>query len=205
MAGCALFSQRPGHSLFIFEFEDTHYEIAGFFNEDGESANFLILRDNETILFRAMDYNQTGVIDRVLSGPVSLEEANRIYMAGMEIAKEMNQFKEIERNRLFETVTDDYTLIVESIRSEGNQFQNRLLIYDHQWTLLGIYWDTNSDGAIDRTDRGELDPELVEELYSLALQRAADENRLKSDRDGRLIITLSEDAPSGQILSSARR
>jgi len=201
LAGCALISQQPGNTLFTFEFEDNHYEIAGYTDEDGETANFLIQRDNDRILLRAIDHSQTGSIDNVMSGPLSLEEANRIYLAGLQIAMDMDRFKEIEKRRIFETTTDEYRLVVESFRSERHHFQNRFKIYDLNRVLLGIYWDINSDGVIDRTKKGDLNPELVNELYSLTLQRADEDNRLKSSQ-GQLIITQSEDELPDEVMTS---
>lgn len=191
-AGCSLFRTQPTGTLFTFNLDGKMYEIAGYVNEEGESANYLTYRDNEQVVFRALDRNRSGVIDEIISGSLSILEANEIYQAGIQIAMESDMFKTIEKNRTFEMEYGDYQLMVETYQKRKDQFHNTFLLFDLNWNLQGIYWDDNSDGSIDRTDAGELAMDRIQELYSLAIERAQEQNRLEETDDGQMIIRINE-------------
>lgn len=189
-AGCSLFRPQPSGTLFTFNHDGKTYEIAGYVNEAGESANYLTYREKENVVFRAVDQNRSGIIDRIISGSISVLEANEIYQAGIQIAMENDLFKTIERNRTFEVKYGDYQLMVESYQKRKGQFHNRFVLFDLNWNLKGIYWDDDSNGTIDRTDAGDLEMDLVRELYYVAIERAGEQNRLeKTDEDQMIIRT----------------
>ena len=192
LIGCGLFRQQPVNTLYTFSLDSKTYQIAGFHNGDGESVNYLVEKEDDRVIFRAIDEYQNGVLDRVVSGSISLREANRIYQTGIRMAMESDQFREVERERTFETETDEHRLVIASFKTGENQFQNRFLIYDLNWDLLGIYWDSDSDGVIDRQEQGDIEPDRVQALYNIALQNAADRQRIE-ERDGnQTIITIAE-------------
>lgn len=188
VVGCSMFRTQPTGTLFVFDYEGETYEIAGYGTLEGESANFLVYRDGEDIIFRVMDRNRTGVLDRVVSGSVSIEEANRIYRAGIQIAMMEDQFKSIDLERTYEIKSDDYRLVVESYPKHEGLFQNRFIIYDLNWSIIGIYWDEESNGKIDSVISGEMDMEKVQELYTVILQRAEKKGKLQQSDDNKFII-----------------
>lgn len=191
VAGCSLFRSQPTGTLFTFEHEDKMYEIAGYVNESGESANYLTYREGDNVVFRAIDRNRTGVIDQVLSGSISMLEANEIYQSGIEMAMKQDLFKNIERNRTFELQYGDYQLMIESYQKTEEEFHNRFVLYDLNWNLKGIYWDDDSNGTIDRREAGELELDLARELYSITIERAGEQNRLEKTGDDQVIISLN--------------
>lgn len=189
VAGCSLFRSQPSGTLFIFDHDGKTYEIAGHINEDGESVNFLTNREDDDVIFRAIDRNQSGVIDQIIYGSISVLEANEIYQAGIQIAMANDQFKTVEKNRTFELEYGDYQLMVESYQKRTDQFHNRFVLFDLNWNLKGIYWDNDSDGTIDRTDAGDLDLEIVQDLYSIALESAGEQSRLEKTDNDQIIIS----------------
>ena len=188
VAGCSLFRTQPTGTLFIFDYEGETYEIAGYGNQEGESANFLVYRDGKEIIFRAMDRNRTGVLDRVVSGSIPIEEANEIYRAGIQIAMLEGQFKSIDLERTYEIKLDDFRLVVESYPKLEGQFHNRFIIYSLDWSIIGIYWDEESDGEIDSVISGEMEMDKVQELYTVILQRAEKKGKLQQVNDNQFII-----------------
>lgn len=191
MAGCSLFKTQQNGSLFVFEYEGQTYEIAGFTGEDGESVNMLLQRDPESdaIYFRVIDENQTGILDRVITGDINLKDANRIYQAGIRIAQQQDQYKSIDRERTFETETDEYRLIVESYLKRQNSPFNRFIIYDLNWNLLGIYFDEGSDATLNRQQEADVEMTTAQELYNVAIERAGENNKLEKSSDRQVIIT----------------
>lgn len=189
LAGCSLFRSQQTGTLFSFEYEGKVYDISGYTNEVGESVNYLTYRDNNDLVFRAVDHHRSGVIDQVVSGSITVKEANIIYQAGIRIAMEQDLYKNIDRYRTFEFKYDDYQLMVETYQKREGEFHNRFVIFDLNWELEASYWDDNSDGTIDRIDTGDLDMDTVQNLYSLALDRAGDADRLNETDSGQIIIS----------------
>lgn len=189
LAGCSLFRSQKTGTLFSFEYEGNTYEIAGYTNEEGESTNYLTFREQNNLVFRAVDHHRSGIIDQVLSGSITVEEANDIYQAGIRIAMEQGLFKNIDRYRTFEFKYDNYQLMVETYQIREGEFHNRFVIFNLNWDLVAVYWDDDSDGTVDRTDSGDLGMDVVQNLYSIVLDRAGDANRLIETDSGQIIIS----------------
>jgi len=66
VAGCSMFRTQQSGTLFSFNYEGKTYEIAGYTNSAGESANYLTYRENESVQFRAVDHNRSGIIDQIM-------------------------------------------------------------------------------------------------------------------------------------------
>ncbi len=192
IAGCATVQPQPANTLFSFEFENSTYEIFGVTSEEGESVNFLVYREDDNTIFRVIDYNQDGVLDRVITGSVDLTDANNIYQEGIRQAREQDRFREIEKAREFEMLHNDYRLVVQSLLEDKQSYQNRFIIYSSDWIVLGIYWDDESDGILTRTEKGEIELSDAQTLYELILQRASEENRIEDSADERFILTKDE-------------
>jgi len=188
VSGCSMFRYQQTGSLFLFEYQGKKYEIAGHTNEMGESANYLTHREGKKIVFRAIDHNRAGVIDQVMSGSIGVLEANEIYQAGIQSAMEEDLFKNIKRNRTYESKYGDYRLVVETYLKRNNEFHNRFLLFTLNWELKGIYWDEDSDGLIDRRASGEVDLETAQNLYSIILDEAEEEYQLIETENGQRII-----------------
>lgn len=202
IAGCSLFKSQPKGSVFSFDYEGKTYQIVGYNEIEGESANFLIYREDDTVLFRVIDRNQTGTLNDVLSGDISLSEANRIYQAGITIAMEQEQYREKDRQRSFETEMEEYRAIIESYVKNWETPRNRLVIYDLNWRLIGIFWDENSNGIVDTVDYGDMEIGTAQSLYETALNRAGSQGRLDKNDSNTFIISRAASGKSDRRLSS---
>jgi len=167
-------------------------------SEDGESANYLTYREQDNVIFRAVDYNRTGVIDQVVSGSVSVTDANEIYQAGIQIAVERNLFKNIDRNRTFESKYGDYQLMLETYQKREGEFHNRFILYNLEWELIAVYWDDDSDGLVDRSESGDLDLDTAQNLYGIVLDKAKESRRLIETDENQFII--SRDKQNKELL-----
>jgi hypothetical protein len=54
---------------------------------------------------------------------------------------------------------------------------------------MGVYWDDDSDGILDREDSGDLELDAAQNLYMIAIQQAAEKNRLQETEDGQILIS----------------
>jgi len=124
-----------------------------------------------------------------VSGSITVNEANEIYQAGIEIAMERDLFKNIEKERTFEYRYGKYQLIVETYQKRVDVYHNRFILFDLQWELMGVYWDDDSDGILDREDSGDLELDAAQNLYMIAIQQAAEKNRLQETEDGQILIS----------------
>lgn len=188
VGGCSIFRSQETGTLFTFEFEGETYEIAGYTNQRGESANYLTHRDQDNVVFRAIDHNRSGIIDQVVSGTIGLMEANRIYQAGIQIAMEKDLFKNIDRNRTYEMEYGDYQLMVETYLKRDDEFHNRFVLFTLNWELVGIFWDDNCDGIIDRSEMDGIELNTAQEYYLIALERAEEDERLIETDNEQIII-----------------
>lgn len=194
LAGCASVPQQPSNTYFSFDFEDSTYEIIGITTEDGGSVNFLMHRKNDTTLFRVIDVNRDGVIDRVVTGSIELDRANLIYREGIQQAIERNQFREAVRPREFEIDYDDYRLQVQSFETGRDRYQNRFVIFNPDGIILGVYLDEGSDGKLNSLELGDVTIDDAQILYDVILLRATEKNRIETTHIGRYIITYDKPA-----------
>lgn len=193
MSGCLLFRQQPEGTYYSFEYQGEMYEIIGVQSDQGETANFLVERENGGVVFRAIDRNQEGTLEQVLSGDIELERANRIYREGIRLAQEEGRYNEIEKFREFLYRYGSVRLVLRSTIKEGDTFVNLFVIYDDDGSVVGIYRDAGSDGVITDVDKGKTELEDARELYKMLLNRAREENRIDDSYPDRFIIT--EDDP----------
>jgi len=194
LTSCALFRHQPEGTQFSFEFENETYQILGYTSDEGQSANFLVKRDGDRTIFRAIDRDQDGIIDQVITGSVGLPEANEIYREGIRQARELGQHKEVERFREFEHTYLEYRLLVQSYIPETDTYLNRFIIAGLNRDVISVAWDDDSDGVLNRIESGNIDLETAQSLYERTLDRAADNNRIEPDMDGRFVITTGKPA-----------
>ena len=102
---------------------------------------------------------------------------------------EQDLFRNIDRNRTFESEYGDYRLLVETYQKRKGEFHNRFLLYDLNWELIGVYWDDDSDGTIDRSEAGNIEMESAQNFYTIALERAEESDRLIETDESQVIIS----------------
>ncbi|CAN5381913.1 hypothetical protein BH23BAC3_BH23BAC3_15150 [soil metagenome] len=192
IAGCASVRHQPAHTLFSFELDNSTYEIIGLNTEEGESVNFLIHRENVNTIFRVIDYNQDGTLDRIITGSIDLMDANTIYQEGIRQAMEQDRFREVEQFREYEITYNNYRMVIQSVSEGRTIYQNRFLIYDTDWILIGVFWDEDSNGELTRIDMGDIELNDAQLLYDEILQRASEDNRIDERFEERFIITKDE-------------
>lgn len=204
LTSCALFRHQPEGTQFSFEFENETYQILGYMSEEGQSANFLVKREGDQTIFRAIDRDQNGIIDQIITGSVGLQEANEIYKEGIRQARELGKHKEIERFREFEHTYREYRLLVQSYIPDTDSYINRFIITDLNRNIISVAWDDESDGLLTRIESGDIDLQAAQALYERILSRAADNYRIETNMDGRYVITTGRPADV-QIIRSVNR
>lgn len=182
--GMACSTVKPaGSSRFSFAVDGRSYEIISIRDAEGGGANLLIHRDNKLAVFRAMDSNRDGIIDFIQSGNISLENANRIYSAGLDIAREQGFYKPLYIDRVFRHTINQTRY---EIRTYGNNAQTWFNTF-RIGTEDRIWQDYDADGTLDHINNLPV-PAHIQKLYSRILQIAEKEKRLT--RSGRYLIII---------------
>lgn len=187
VAGCSTTKDAVKSSIFSFDLDGESYQIIGYTSNWGESANILLqLKDNSPV-FRAIDYDRNGRIDVIVYGDKTIEEANFAYRSGIQMALKKNLVKQEKSKGEFEYKSDDFIFVVETFR-EDDDYINRFFIYYKNWNTAGMYRDIESNGILDRAEKGGIPMEEAQVYYEMVLEKAAEKNRLEKRDDERFII-----------------
>jgi len=186
-AGCSTTKETAKSSMFSFQLDGESYQIIGYTSEWGESANILVQLEDESPIFRAIDYDRNGRIDVIVYGDKTIEEANFAYRSGIQIALKKNLVQQERSKGEFEYKTDDFIFVVETFWEEDD-YTNRFFIYYKNWNTAGLYRDIESNGILDRAEKGGIPLEEAQGYYEMVLEKAAEKNRLEEREDERFII-----------------
>ena len=186
-AGCSTTKETAKSSIFSFQLDGESYQIIGYTSDWGESANVLLQLKDDSPVFRAIDYDRNGRIDVIVYGDKTIEEANFAYRSGIQMAMKRNLVKQEKTKGEFEYETDDFIFVIETFR-EDDRYTNRFFIYYKNWNTAGLYRDLESNGILDRSEKGGIPLEEAQVYYERVLEKAAEKNRLEKREDERFII-----------------
>lgn len=166
-------------NLLTFSYQGKDYKILGFFPQDLDGFNLLIRKEQNTILLKCIDRQQDGILDEVVVGDITLEEANIIYQEGILIALENGSLKEkqydhyyliSDMGKIFELRTyvpvdgEPYNIFAVKPISDGRTYVLR---------------DLEADGSLDYFEEGEGELELFQSYYDKVVQKGISGNNIK--------------------------
>lgn len=173
--GCAAHKPQVRVSQYRFNLEDNTYRIRSISSKDkAESYNELI-----GVKFMAVDYDQDGIIDCILLGEASLDEAQKIYEYGINGVAKENKLQVLNPgiNRYIQE-KNDFQIEIRSFRPVNAQPFNEFKITDNRPIVrpeVIILVDQNADGILDEVLKGsvaleEYQPQY-DEMISSGLQK----------------------------------
>lgn len=170
-------------TIFRFDFEGEQYEIIGYNEVEGreEGVNDLVLRDGSTVRLWARDNTQDGFIDSVIQGDVSLQDANRIYLAGIRAAMERGSYKERPYARRFEILSGFYAFDIISLSVGENDTYNLFIIRDIKTQEIVSVRDFGRDGILDDPLIEEEERDFWQPFYTRILEKGREMNRIGFD------------------------
>lgn len=189
--GCATTQQPEGRHAFSFEFEGAQYHIIGVDLEGGDGANILLLRDTARVLLRALDLDQDGLIDTVLTGNTTLSKANEIYASGIAIAKSQGRYSVQTPARLFEFSRPEGTYTVQTSLLGDGSARNRFELQGVRAGNSFVALDGSANGILDKLQEGAIPLDDAQSAYVIVLNEGL--------RVGRI------DQNNGQYIVSAHR
>lgn len=181
--GCSGPREASRSHVFTFTHDDRQYEIISSVRPQGEGSNDLILRDGRRVLLRARDTEQAGVVDVVLVGDATVQEANVIYASGLAQARAQGKFATYEPVRLFELQQEDAIYMLQTYMPDANTTYNKLTILDPRGDLRAIFIDTGANGEVDDRRAGTISHEAAQDIYRIVLDEALSQRRVEVDAD----------------------
>lgn len=171
-SACSTSKDIATKNTFAFTFEGDSYQIVSINTSTGEGSNYLFTLNASSgkASRTASDLDQDGSMDVVINKAFSLDQVNRIYVAGILKAKSAGNFRERNTNRTYEFVRGDSVFTIRSYTlndgSVDNLFSIGLLLSGQE----SMFTDHAADGTLDRSDKGEISLTDAGPLYEMALQ-----------------------------------
>lgn len=161
----------PSGGLFPFEVEGVSYQILSIVDLEGVGANYLVCRRDGRTVLRAIDGDQDGVLESVLTGTMSLGEANHVYAFGIAAALSGGKVDRREAARLFTLEDRGQSWSVRSVIDGPGAPYNTFSVVDSDGTQRAVATDDGADGTIDRLVEGNLPLATVQSFYRSTLDR----------------------------------
>lgn len=195
LLGCATTNKSVSKSgKYLFAHMDKMYLIESFTPATETGNNFLVLKDGDKVVFKAIDKEQNGYIDEVLLGDISLEEARKIYSNGLAKAAKRGNIENHTPNRFyqFEDIMNDY--YVSTYNYSSNNVYNRLTIIkknslqksDNKIVIL----DLAADGSLNKVLRGECSVDEYQNIYNELLNQGVRFSKI-SNNEGKFFVLVS--------------
>lgn len=177
LCACAREELRVKASQYRFKLDGENYRLRSITSE-GESKFYNELIGAE---FMAVDFDQDRILDCILLGEASLEEAQAIYEYGLnELSKENKLQLRMPTAKRYQHESNDLRLeIISFQRTNGQPFNEFKITGARQMVtpLLNVFVDRNADGTLDEVLKGAMALEKAQaqyaEMIEAGLQRQA--------------------------------
>ena len=176
--GCATQMPQLSVSQYRFNFNDETYRIRSISSEDKTESYNELIGEN----FMAADFDQDRIIDCILLGEVSLNEAQKIYEYGLdEVTKENKLQVRIPTINRYVHESNDFQIEIRSFRPTNAQPFNQFKITDNRPVVhpeIIIIVDQNADGTLDEVLKGEVTLEKVQSQYAEVIEAGLQKREL---------------------------
>jgi hypothetical protein len=168
--GCAHQQPQLSASQYKFTLKDENYRLRSISSTyRTESYNELVGEN-----FLAADFDQDGILDRILLGEVSLAEAQRIYEYGLDrVTKENKLQVRIPSVNRYVHESNDFLVEIISFRPANAPPLNEFKIIDQRPSACPesvISVDQNADGTLDDVLKGLAALEKIQTQYAEAIK-----------------------------------
>jgi len=179
LVGCGL--RQPVVELggYAFRYGGKEYRIESVTPSTLEGYNILTRRDRGELVFKAIDKDQNGVLDEIITGEVPFDEAGRIYEEGLQEGEKRHLIRRRSTVREYRTSDAAGDYVLTSFVLALGDIYNRLTITQRQaFRETVILTDCNADGSIDLIERGVGTVVTYQPKYDRLLEKARRENKL---------------------------
>lgn len=179
VCGCSTFKPVIRVGGYTFDLEGREYRIESVTPNYMEGYNMLTRLDGEKVDMKAIDREQDGRIDEVTIGRITLEEATRIYQAGLFEGERLGHVKKRNLSREYRGSDSSHEYILTTFLLAHGESYNQLILFSRQnFRMKSELVDLGMDGKIDRIEEGSLAISEYQLLYRRVLERAMQEKKV---------------------------
>jgi|AntRauTorcE11897_2_1112592.scaffolds.fasta_scaffold00005_165 hypothetical protein len=195
LLSCSTSKELPSRTEFKFTYQDIPFEIISISAPTGEGYNYLVqLVQNESV-FRSMDTDQDGYIDLVQYGEFSLEEANDIYIYGIQEAMNQQKFKAKNSLRIFTFKDDSAKYTLQTFGNYKDLLYNEFTILHLESGLEEVFQDRDADGELDTINKSERTISEVQETYHRIIEIGKAEKRIEVMYEKIVVLIRKQKSP----------
>ncbi len=157
---------------YTFYYEGKTYQIESMTPKTSEGYNYLTQRVGNQMVMRAIDKEQDGVLDQILTGEITIEEANQIYSMGIAMGQTKGKVKGRNFTRSYTTsdILHNYTLKT-YILAVG-EIYNQFSVEKKETAEENAVWvDDGADGSLNTLQKGQNDIERFQIMYKRILDQ----------------------------------
>jgi hypothetical protein len=172
LAGCA--ASRPVIEVggYYFVSGGSTYRIQSVNPTSKVGYNILALKEGDRDVVLGLDYDQDGVLDGVVEGQLSLQEASRVYGEGIAEGERRGIVRSRVQTQEFRTVINQYTYVLVTYHlAVGDVFNKLTILTEYYAPEEAILLDLGADGRLDTVEKGDKGLEHYQALYEQVLQR----------------------------------
>jgi hypothetical protein len=171
-----------------FNYGGEEYKIISYSTEDTEGYNYLIKEENDNVIIKCIDQQQDGVIDEVITGNISLDEANTIYSDVITMAEIKGSVKKKYFKRYYGTTVNDYYYDIKTYILASGQQYNIFSVMNYTTNSTVTLEDEKADGRLDNFQNGNGKLEEYQRLYKMVIQKGLEDKKIKFE-DGSYQVT----------------
>ncbi len=191
LIGCAA-QNKIRYGVYNFSYEGKDYKIESYTPPTGNGNNFLVLKEGNDIILKAIDKEQNGYIDKILRGDVPLQKVREIYSNGLQKCSKSGKIetKYSEKSYMFEDVGNKYFLATYTINP--NEVYNKFTIlkkYDVDRIKELVFIDDLADGTLDEVISGMATADEYQNLYKNVLEKGVKNGGIDIVHDKYLVVT----------------
>lgn len=169
MAGCATTQEVPTRHVYHFQRGTQGYEIVSMARITGEGANYLVEREGGKIRMSARDDDQDGVLDAMVTGEMSLHDANEIYAYGIGQAQQAGRTAIHLTTRVYTAERDGRNYMIKTYLTPQGLAYNRFFAQGDNGAYAVVVVDRDADGRLDEIESGDGDLVALQQAYDLLI------------------------------------
>ncbi|MCW8850890.1 MAG: hypothetical protein OQJ81_12990 [Melioribacteraceae bacterium] len=167
-------------SEFEFIYNNTKYKIrSAYCPGNPESCNQLSSEN-----FIATDLDQDRIIDEIISGDVSLSEAQEVYDHCLNLLESQNKLSQISKEDKKYIFTDfEFNFEIQTLYPKTKMPLNEFTIADKRKGKViykvSVFMDNDADGILDELLKGDIELKEAQLMYKNVLEKGLATNNLE--------------------------
>jgi hypothetical protein len=165
---------------YSFTYQGQEYRIQSITPTLSEGYNILSRREDDHLIFQAVDKEQDSILDEVTAGQMSIDEANLIYQEGIREGERRGYIKKRTFAREYRFMDNMHQFTLATYILAMGEVYNRLTITDRQlFRAVSVVVDKEADGILDDVEQGTEMAGYYQGFYRSVLETGMRANRIR--------------------------